>query len=62
MKNFGNYFKLCNNCQDYCNYYLEEIGLGDAKTLTDGDKLTLVGIAGGILILLLKLLHSALKT
>ena len=54
MKNFGSYFKWCNNCQDYCNYYLDEIGLSNAKTLTDGDKVTIVGIAAVILAVILK--------
>ncbi|XP_028408183.1 uncharacterized protein LOC114540365 [Dendronephthya gigantea] len=38
MKKFGSYFKWTNNCHDYCNLYLEEIGLKKAQTLTDGDK------------------------
>ena len=54
MKNFGTYFKWCNNCQDYCNYYLDEIGLSDAKSLTDGDKVTIVGIAVLILAIIVK--------
>lgn len=53
MKKFGNYFKFCNNCQNYCNHYLDEIGLGAAKTLTDGDKAALVVIAAGILAFIL---------
>lgn len=42
MKHFGNYFKLWKNCQNFCNMYLEAIGLQLAQTLTDADK---VGIA-----------------
>ena len=38
MKQFGNYFKFCKNCQDFCNKYVEAIGLKEAKSLTDGDK------------------------
>ena len=37
-KDFGSYFKFCNNCQDFCNRYLEAIGLKEAKSLTDVDK------------------------
>ena len=37
-KDFGSYFKLCNNCQDFCNSYLEAIGLKEAKSLTDVEK------------------------
>ena len=37
MKHFGSYFKLCNNCQDFCNMYLKEIGLEEGTRLTDGD-------------------------
>ena len=43
MKKFGSYFKFCNNCQNYCNMYTEAIGLKQAQTLTDGDKLALGG-------------------
>lgn len=49
MKQFGSYFKLCNNCQDYCNMYAEAIGLKQAQTLTDGDKAALVGLLALIL-------------
>ena len=48
MKNFGTYSKLCKNCQDYCNMYMEAIGLKQAQTLTDGDKLALGGLLAGI--------------
>ena len=57
MKKFGSYFKWCNNCQDYCNYYLEEIGLSKAQTLTDGDKGIILGFAAAILVILYKLLR-----
>lgn len=43
MKHFGSYFKLTNNCQDYCNMYLEAIGLKHAQKLTDADEGLLKG-------------------
>ena len=49
MKKFGSYFKLCNNCQDFCNMYAEAIGLKQAQKLTDGDKLALGGLLAAIL-------------
>ena len=49
MKKFGSYFKLCNNCQDFCNMYAEAIGLKHAQTLTDGDKAALAGLLAVIL-------------
>lgn len=49
MKQFGSYFKLCNNCQDYCNMYTEAIGLKHAQKLTDGDKVAIAGILGAII-------------
>ncbi len=55
MKKFGNYFKFCNNCQDYCNYYLEAIGLGDKKKMTDVEKTALFSIAAALLAILLML-------
>ena len=48
MKKFGSYFKLCNNCQDYCNMYAEAIGLKHAQKLTDGDKAAIAGILAAI--------------
>lgn len=48
MQQFGSYFKFSNNCQDYCNYYLEAIGLGHTTTLTDVDKGAIVAIFGVI--------------
>ena len=27
MRKFGGYYKFCNNCHDYCNTFLESIGL-----------------------------------
>ena len=56
MKKFGGYFKFCKNCQNFCNMYLEAVGLEKAQNLTDSDKATLVTLAGGILTLLLILL------
>ena len=55
MKEFGSYFKLCNNCQNYCNMYMEAIGLKQAQTLTDGDKLA--GIAAAIVAFLFALMR-----
>lgn len=49
MKRFGNYFKFCNNCQNFCNMYTEAIGLKQAKTLTDGDKVAIVGMIASII-------------
>ena len=49
MKRFGSYFKFCNNCQDFCNMYLEAIGLKQAQSLTDGDKVATAGIFAGII-------------
>ncbi len=56
LKEFGNYFMPCNNCQDYCNYYLEAIGLGDTKMMTDGQKASLISLAVGVLAILLMLI------
>lgn len=56
LKKFGSYFKFCNNCQDFCNYYLDSIGLGDTKKLTDGDKVLLASLAVGFLAVLLMLI------
>ena len=57
MKHFGSYFNLCNNCQDFCNMYLEAIGLGEAKSLTDPDKvaITLMLSVGAIALLVIGL-------
>ena len=52
MKHFGSYFKFCNNCQDFCNMYLEAIGLKQGKSLTDGDKLAIAAIFAGIIAIL----------
>ena len=57
MKYFGSYFKLCNNCQDYCNYYLKAIGLKKAQTLTDGDKAKIAGIVAAIVAFLFAMLR-----
>ena len=56
MKKFGSYFKFCNNCQDYCNYYLEEISLKQAQSLTDGDKAPVAAIATAIIAFLFALM------
>lgn len=52
MKQFGNYFKFCKNCQDYCNKYVEAIGLKEAKSLTDGDKAAIAAMIAGIIMFL----------
>lgn len=39
MKRFGEYGKLTNNCQDYCNLVLDELGL--QQRLTDTDRVLL---------------------
>lgn len=56
MKRFGNYFKFCKNCQDFCNKYLEEIGLNEAKSFTDGDKAAIAVMLAGIILLLFAML------
>ena len=48
MKQFGSYFKFCKNCQDFCNMYAEAIGLKNAQTLTDHDKVAITGILAAI--------------
>ena len=58
MKKFGSYFKFCNNCQDYCNYYLESIGLGKTKKMTDAEKTSLIGLAVGLCVILLMLIFK----
>ena len=58
MKHFGSYFKFCNNCQDYCNKYAAAIGLEGARSLTDGDKVALAGLVGGILAILATVLRK----
>ena len=58
MKKFGSYFKFCNNCQHFCNCYLESIGLGETKKLTDSEKTTLVAMAVTLLGILLMLLFK----
>ena len=57
MKRFGNYFKFCNNCQNFCNMYTEAIGLKQAQTLTDGDKAAIIAIIGGIIAFLFALMR-----
>lgn len=42
MKHFGSYFKVGNNCQDFCNEYAAAIGLKGAQSLTDDVKATLI--------------------
>ena len=57
MRHFGKYFKLLKNCQNYCNMYLEAIGLKKAKSLTDADKVAILGMIGGIISLLFVLVR-----
>ena len=57
MKRFGNYFKFCNNCQNFCNMYTEAIGLKQAQTLTDGDKAAIIAMIGGIIAFLFALMR-----
>ena len=57
MKRFGNYFKFCNNCQDFCNMYTEAIGLKQAQTLTDRDKAAIVAMIGGMIAFLFALMR-----
>ena len=49
MKQFGSYFKFCRNCQHFCNMYLKFIGLKQAQTLTDGDKLAVGLTVSGVI-------------
>ena len=58
MKKFGSYFKLCNNCQDYSNMYVEAIGLRHAKKLTDGDK---AAIGGSVLAAIVAFLFTLFR-
>ena len=57
MKRFGNYFKFCNNCQNFCNMYTEAIGLKQAQTLTDGDKAAIIAMIDGIIAFLFALMR-----
>ena len=56
LKKFGSYFKFCNNCQHFCNYYLESIGLSKTKKMTDVEKTSLIALALGFCALLLSLI------
>ena len=58
LKKFGSYFKFCNNCQDYCNHYLESIGLGKTKKMTDAQKTSLITLAAGLCAILLMLIFK----
>ena len=57
MKRFGNYFKFCNNCQNFCNMYTKAIGLKQAQTLTDRDKAVIIALIGGIIVFLFALMR-----
>ena len=50
LKKFGSYSKFCNNCQDFCNYYLESIGLGKTKKMTDFEKIRLITLAAALVL------------
>ena len=58
LKKFGSYFKFCNNCQDYCNHYLESIGLGKTKKMTDVERTSLIAVAVGLCTTVLMLLFK----
>ena len=53
MKRFGNYFKFCKNCQNFCDKYVEAIGLKKAKSLTEDDMSAIAVILTGILVFFL---------
>lgn len=61
LKKFGGYFKFCNNCQNFCNYYLDSIGLAHTKKMTDNEKASVIAIAVGICALLLTLIVKVFK-
>ena len=52
-KRFGNYFKFCKNCQNFCDKYVEAIGLKKAKSLTEDDMSAIAAILTGILVFFL---------
>ena len=56
MKEFGYYFKFCKNCQDFCNKYLEAIGLGEAKTFTDDEEAAILTAVAVIIVSLFAML------
>ena len=49
MKHFGRYFMFGNNCHDFCDRYLEAIGLKEAQTVTDADKVGISAIIASII-------------
>lgn len=49
MRKFGNYFKFCRNCQDFCNMYTEAIGLKQAQRLADMDKIAIAAMISAII-------------
>ena len=49
MKHFGRYFMFGNNCHDFCDRYLEAIGLKEAQTVTDADKVVISAIFARII-------------
>ena len=56
MKKFGSYFKFCNNCQHFCNYYLDAIDLGETKKMTDIEKAGIITLAMAFIALLVSLM------
>lgn len=60
-KKFGSYFKFCHNCQDFCNMYTEAIGLNQAHSLTDGDKVYRFIVLLGAIVSFLIAVMRALK-
>ena len=52
MKRFGKYFKFAKNCQDFCNMYVEAIGVKGARRLTDFNEVELTSMFGGIIAVL----------
>ena len=52
MKRFSKYFKFAKNCQDFCNMYVEAIGVKGAQRLTDCNKAELTSMVAGIIAVL----------
>ena len=49
MKRFGKYFKFAKNWQDFCNMYVEAIGVKGGQCLTTGDKFALTSMLSVII-------------
>jgi len=56
MKTFGKYFKFAKNCQDFCNMYVEAIGVKGGQRLTDCNKVELTSMLAGIIAFLFVML------